>query len=257
LSNFDYSLPISPASPPVFTATLDELVARARAVIATGGRKVLGITGPRGAGKSTLCTALLEALGDAAVLVGMDGFHLANQELLLLGRQDRKGAPDTFDADGYVALLRRICSQSGGAPIYAPVFDRQLEESIGSAVPVSANTSLVITEGNYLLLRGDGWEALRDCLDEAWYLEVPPDLRTRRMVSRRQGFGESVAEATAWVQDVDDANAAIVEPTRAFADLVIHLDTQLTGHGRDVRNTFYEPAASADLKSPTSTLKEH
>ena len=95
---------------------MDELVERARRLATAGRRRVLGITGTPGAGKSTLCEALLDALGQDAVLVGMDGFHLANSELARLGRADRKGAPDTFDVDGYVALLNRL-RRPGDAPI--------------------------------------------------------------------------------------------------------------------------------------------
>lgn len=227
MSDFDdHQLPTA-ASPPVVPASLDDLVTRVGTLIVPGHRKILGITGSPGAGKSTLCAALLEALGDAAVLVSMDGFHLANQELRRLGRRDRKGAPDTFDVDGYAALLRRVRSQSDGSQLYAPVFDRALEESIGSAVPVSARTPLVLTEGNYLLLDVDGWQAVRDSLDEAWFLDVTEEVRYRRLVRRRQSFGESVADATAWVHRVDDANASVIEPTRARADLVVRLETHL------------------------------
>jgi hypothetical protein len=72
---------------------LDDLIQQARALTGASRRVILGITGTRGAGKSTLCAALLDTLGEDAVLVGMDGFHLANQELVRLGRRDRKGAP--------------------------------------------------------------------------------------------------------------------------------------------------------------------
>jgi pantothenate kinase len=154
----------------------------------------------------------------------MDGFHLANQELVRLGRRDRKGAPDTFDVDGYTALLRRM-REPPDCPIYAPIFNREIEESIGSALPVPANTPLVITEGNYLLLEGHGWEAVRSCLDEVWYLDIDPELREQRLLMRRQSFGESAAEARVWVRGVDEANASIVESTRGRADLLIHLRT--------------------------------
>ncbi len=201
-----------------------QLTERARALIASGERRILGITGPPGAGKSTLCSALLEALGDDAVLVGMDGFHYSNEELVRLGRRQRKGAPDTFDVDGYVALLRRLRSQSG-ATIYAPVFNRGVEASIGSAVPVFAETPLVITEGNYLLVTDDGWDEVGGCLDEVWYIEVAAPVRGQRLVLRRQSFGELVSDAEAWVAAVDERNAALVEPTRSQADLIVHLIT--------------------------------
>ena len=75
---------IAAGGPPVVEATFPQLGERARALVARGGRRILGITGPPGAGKSTLCNALLGALGDDAVLVGMDGFHYSNEELVRL-----------------------------------------------------------------------------------------------------------------------------------------------------------------------------
>jgi pantothenate kinase len=115
---------------------LDDLVARAAALAAGPGRAVLGLTGPPGAGKSTLAAALVEALGDRAVLVPMDGFHLADTELARLGRSDRKGAPDTFDAAGYVQLLRRLLERTDDV-VYAPVFRRELELAEAGALPVA------------------------------------------------------------------------------------------------------------------------
>lgn len=202
--------------------SVEELTRRARRLAESGRRRILGIAGAPGAGKSTVCSALLDSLGSLAVLVGMDGFHLANEELERLGRRQRKGAPDTFDVDGYVALLRRLRAQTDGV-IYGPVFNRAIEESIGSAVPVDASTPLVITEGNYLLHQADGWSDVAAELDEAWYLDVAADERERRLVRRRESHGDSAEGAIAWVRGVDRANADLVETSRSRADLVVHL----------------------------------
>jgi pantothenate kinase len=209
-------------APPAVRETVQQLVDRARA-LASGGRRLLGVTGAPGAGKSTVCAALVDALGERVALVGMDGFHYANQELVRLGRRDRKGAPDTFDVDGYVALLRRLRTPSDRT-VYGPVFDRDLEESIGSAVPVPPDTPLVLTEGNYLLVREQGWDAVRPCLDEVWYLDVPPEVRARRLLSRRLSHGHERRAAEDWVHTVDLPNGAVVEASRDRADLVVHLE---------------------------------
>ncbi len=202
--------------------TIAQLVDRARALARSGGRRILGITGAPGAGKSTLCAALMDALGEEAVLVGMDGFHLANEELVRLGRRDRKGAPDTFDVGGYVALLDRLRTQTE-AVVYAPVFDRTIETSIASAQAIGSDTPLVITEGNYLLLREHGWDRVGSRLDESWFLDIPAEERAARLVRRRRSHGEDIAAATAWVRDVDEVNAVTVTATRDRADLVIAL----------------------------------
>lgn len=208
-----------PSSPP--SLSLTEAVDRASGLAATGGRRLLGLVGPPGAGKSTLSALLERRLGAAMVVVGMDGFHLANNELIRLGRRDRKGAPDTFDVDGYVALLRRLRGQT--APLYAPRFDRDLEESIGSAVRVEPEVPLVVTEGNYLLHDQHGWDAVRPELDEVWYLDLDGAERRRRLVRRRLGHGDTEEHAQHWVRSVDEPNAALVAATRVRADLVVEL----------------------------------
>ncbi|MGE7387003.1 nucleoside/nucleotide kinase family protein [Streptomyces sp. NPDC004126] len=198
-----------------------ELVGRAGALAARGGRRVLGIAGPPGAGKSTLAELVAAALGpERAVVVPMDGFHLAQAELRRLGRADRKGAPDTFDAAGYVCLLRRLRSPGEGV-VYAPAFDRSLEEPVAGSIPVGPAVPLVITEGNYLLHDAEGWAPVRPLLDEAWYLAPDDALRVDRLVARHVRHGKDPADARAWVARSDEANAALVARGRRRADLVV------------------------------------
>ncbi|WP_236683489.1 nucleoside/nucleotide kinase family protein [Demequina aurantiaca] len=201
--------------------TREGFVARARTLVENPGRTMLGIVGPPGSGKSTLTAALTEALGDQVVVVPMDGFHLANERLIELGIRERKGAPDTFDVAGYVALLRRIRDRE--ELVYAPRFDREIEQSIGSAQPVVAATPLVVTEGNYLLSDTDGWPAVRDLLDEVWYVDVSLDEVRRRLEGRRIGHGHSPEAARSWVATVDVPNAQTVMTTRDRADLVFRV----------------------------------
>ena len=125
---------------------LANLIARAEALADSGQRRILGITGAPGSGKGTVAQAVLKALGPSAVVVPMDGFHLAGAELDRLGRTDRKGAPETFDAAGYVALLRRL-REPDGETVYAPEFHRDVEESYAGAIAVPSDVPLVITEG--------------------------------------------------------------------------------------------------------------
>jgi pantothenate kinase len=209
--------------PPVVDASVVDLVARARALVTPGRRTILGIVGAPGAGKSTLAAALESGLAGRAVTVGMDGFHLAQAELERLGRQARKGAPDTFDPAGYAALLRRL-RENTDPVVYAPLFDRGLEEPVGSSVPVGPDIPLVLTEGNYLLLEGHGWAGVRQYLDQVWYLDVPDDLRRGRLIERHVRFGRSPAEATLRATTgSDEHNARTVHATRARADLIVKL----------------------------------
>ncbi|MBP3035459.1 nucleoside/nucleotide kinase family protein [Arthrobacter sp. zg-ZUI100] len=211
-------------TPPVLT-DLAELVRRARSLASGGTRRILGITGAPGAGKSTVAARLVRALGPrTAVLVPMDGFHLANNVLDALGRRARKGAPDTFDDGGYAALLHRLRFQTEQEPvIYAPDFQRDLEEPIGSALPVHCTVPLVITEGNYLLQPDGHWPRARAALDQVWYLDADDDIRRQRLIRRHAAFGKTPEQAREWALGSDEANAGLITAHAGQADLVLRL----------------------------------
>ncbi len=192
---------------------------RVEALLARHRRVILGVTGPPGAGKTTVAESIAATFADA-VHIPMDGFHLADVELRRLGRLDRKGAIDTFDADGYRALLERIRA-APPETVYAPAFDRDVEQPIAGSIAVPPQTRLVVTEGNYLLDAEPPWPSVRDVLSEVWYVEVPREERRRRLVARHLEFGKSPEEAEAWVRDVDEPNADRIERCRPNADLVV------------------------------------
>ena len=190
----------------------------------SGSRRLLGIAGAPGAGKSTLAERLVEALGERAVLVPMDGFHLADAALERLGRLTRKGAPDTFDAGGYVALLQRLRTQRpGDGPVWAPMFERELEQPLAGAIEVRAEVPLVITEGNYLLLEDGPFAQVRAMLDACWFVEVPEELRHERLIARHERFGKPPPAARDWALGPDEDNARLVAQTRDRADAVVRL----------------------------------
>ncbi|MBA2810361.1 nucleoside/nucleotide kinase family protein [Streptomyces sp. KM273126] len=204
--------------------TVDDLLRRAASLARPGRRAILGITGSPGAGKTTLAEHLVSELnGDGPPWVAhvpMDGFHLADVELDRLGRRDRKGAPDTFDAAGYAALLRRLREETGEV-VYAPGFERVLEQPIAGALPVPPSARLIVTEGNYLLLENGSWARVRPELDEVWFCDADEEVRIRRLVARHEEFGKPHDTAVAWVLGTDQRNADLVAGTRDRADLVI------------------------------------
>ncbi|GGI38658.1 nucleoside/nucleotide kinase family protein [Cnuibacter physcomitrellae] len=190
----------------------------------SSGRAILGITGAPGSGKTTLVRRLLAALepvmpGRVAWLP-MDGFHLADSTLRSLGRLDAKGAIDTFDGYGYLATLRRIHAETTHT-VYAPDFDRVLEQPLAGGIAIPPSTELVLTEGNYLLDGSAPWSSVRAELAEVWFCDVPDDVRRERLVARHVEFGKSPDAAAAWVESVDEANARRVQSTRDRADLVV------------------------------------
>jgi pantothenate kinase len=189
------------------------------------GRAILGIAGAPGAGKTTLAEALVRVVAarcgaDYVAHVPMDGFHLADVQLDRLGRRDRKGAPDTFDVDGYAAALARVRAGTD-APVYVPGFERDLEQPIAAALVVRPEARLVITEGNYLLLADERWRRVRAVVDAVWYVTGDAAVRIERLVERHIRFGKDPRAAREWVLRSDEANAALVAASERAADRIV------------------------------------
>ncbi|MFC3529669.1 nucleoside/nucleotide kinase family protein [Paracoccus mangrovi] len=180
------------------------------------GRRVIAVAGAPDSGKSTLAARLVEALENAA-LVPMDGFHLDDRLLEEDGLLSRKGAPETFDAAGCVALVARL--RAGGEVIH-PVFDRSRELAIAGAGRVPAGTRLVVVEGNYLLLNRAPWRDLAGLWDLSVMLEVPMGELRRRLTARWQALGKNPARIEAHLHN-DLANAETVLRQSLPTDLVV------------------------------------
>jgi pantothenate kinase len=219
------------------SSTSDDLVRRVLGLVSGGRRALLGITGPPGAGKTTFADTLADLLSRQPPVgmtagwvarVPMDGYHLADLELDRLDRRGRKGAPDTFDVAGYGALLERL-AQDRDEVVYAPSFERDLEQPIAGSIAVPPSARLVITEGNYLLLDAGGWERVRAPLDEVWFLDIPDAERRRRLIARHERFGKSSDAAQAWTDGTDQRNAELVGGTAARADLRVWSDVLTSG----------------------------
>jgi pantothenate kinase len=202
---------------------VDGLLDRALRLLDRPGRSVLGIAGAPASGKSTLAALLLAELErqrpGAVVGVGMDAFHIGHRVLARRGQTGIKGAPETFDAVGFIHLLHRIRTESG--TIYAPEFDREIEDSLAQVVEIGPEIGLVITEGNYLLLDAPPWDGVRALLDEAWFVHLDDAERQRRMIARHLRHGHEQSEAEARTLGSDERNARLVNAAPNNPDLWI------------------------------------
>lgn len=186
-------------------------------------RLMIGVCGAPGSGKSTLAAALVAELNarlpGSAVAVPMDGFHLAASVIAADDRAARRGAPDTFDLDGFAVLLRRL-RENRDAVVYAPEYRRQIEDPVAGAIAVAADCPIVVVEGNYLLL--PAWHAARQQLDEVWYLQAPSEeLRVERLIQRHESFGKTAEHARRHVLASDERNSELVAAHRRGADLLL------------------------------------
>jgi pantothenate kinase len=186
-----------------------------------GRRIILGIVGAPGSGKSTFAAWIRQQFEPGlAVVVPMDGFHLGNSIIDGTPLRQRKGAMDTFDAGGYVSLLRRLVRRDEPV-VYAPEFRRAIDEPVAASIAIPADVPLIITEGNYLLVEQEPWKEVRAQLDEVWFVDTPQALRLSRLVDRHVSFGMDRAAAVAWANGPDEANAVLIQATRPAADRII------------------------------------
>ena len=177
-------------------------------------RIIVGISGCPGAGKSTISGLILKALqknkiSKDSVLVPMDGFHLDNKILEKNNLLSKKGAPETFDVNGYIELLNRIHNNQD--EVFSPYFDRNLDLAKAGAISIKRKHKIVITEGNYLLLEQEPWNKVKKYLDLTIFIDADLEVLKRRLKLRWLDLGLSEAEASQKAELNDLPNAIFIK----------------------------------------------
>lgn len=184
-------------------------------------RILIAVAGPPGGGKSTFAADLCAALDDAgrpSAVVPMDGFHLDNRLLEAKGLLVRKGAPQTFDGDGFLHLVERIAA---GEHVHYPLFDRDKDASIAGAAELTPDVSHVIFEGNYLLCDVDPWDRLLSRWSFSIRIDPGVEIVAQRLLSRWIDQGMPEAAARKRRDENDMPNAHFIAQNSVAPDLIL------------------------------------
>jgi len=186
-------------------------------------RTLVGIVGKPGAGKSTVVEEISKKFGFKLVsIIPMDGFHLSNEELISLGRRDRKGAPDTFDVEGFTSLIKKVRIDFNIDHKF-PIFHREIETSIADEGMVPKESKVVVIEGNYLFSEGYNWDSIYPLLDHTWFIDINDEIRIERLIARHIRYGKTPEEAEVWSRGSDETNARFIGLTANRAENLIKL----------------------------------
>ncbi|HVY50263.1 MAG TPA: nucleoside/nucleotide kinase family protein [Devosia sp.] len=212
--------------PQTLSLTPDEALTRLRseaeALLAKPGRRVLGIAGGPGVGKSTLAQELVKALGPIAAYVPMDGFHMKHAKLEALGIAADKGMPHTFEGAAFADFLARL--KDATQDMRGPGYSRKIEDVVENAFTVPSTTRLLVVEGNYLLLATAPWWRVKPLLDRAVFIEVPREKVRARLMKRHAEEGLFTEERNrAHVERVDLSNYDTVMRSKPRADIAIEI----------------------------------
>ncbi|MCI4665515.1 MAG: hypothetical protein MRY74_12405 [Neomegalonema sp.] len=206
-----------------FDADRNEALRLISQTVAGRKRALIGLAGPAGSGKSTLAAALVAALNDGegpgAALVPMDGFHLDNRILAARNLSHRKGAPETFDAAGFVAALRRL--RMGAEDVYLPDFDRPRDIALAGAIVAEQDTPIIVVEGSYLFLDQPPWRDGAPLFDLRLFLRPPLEVLEQRLRRRWRDLNLSETDAQTRVQSNDLPNAQLVLSASLPPDAVL------------------------------------
>lgn len=181
-------------------------------------RILVMLAAPPGAGKTTL-VSFLEYLSKKEMDltpvqgIGIDGFHrrqeyLRSHHTLVDNKEvsmvEIKGAPITFDLE---RLAEKIDVVISGGSCGWPVYDRLLHNPVEDAVTIVGD--IVLLEGNYLLLKEKGWEALSEKADFTIFLRADEIMLRERLIERRIKTGVPRDKAERFVDFSDMRNVRL------------------------------------------------
>ncbi len=191
-------------------------------------RRIVAVAGPPAAGKTTLAADLGAALNDRAVgtaaVLGMDGFHYDDRVLKARGDLSRKGAPHTFDVDGFAAMLRRL-RDAEGREVAIPVFDREIEIARSAAAIVGPDVRTLIVEGNYLLLDRSPWRDLLPLYDVTVMVDGSEAMLRKRLAMRWRHLRQD--QRLLKLEANDLPNGRLIRGHSVAADFILQSDARL------------------------------
>ncbi|QBF30546.1 nucleoside/nucleotide kinase family protein [Thalassococcus sp. S3] len=196
---------------------LGPLIQRIEVTAPKGRRRLIAIAGPPASGKSTLAERLSFQLKNS-VVVPMDGFHLENAILQRRGLLRRKGAPETFDLEGFTQLIRRLAV---AREVTFPIFDRVADRAVAAGGVVTAACDTVLVEGNYLMFDAPGWRDLSPIWDLSIRLTLSEQTLERRLQARWTGLGFSDLDAMRKISCNDLPNAQRVAACKLPCDVTL------------------------------------
>lgn len=210
-------------------------------------RVLVTVAGPPGSGKTTIVTRIVDLLNEGsfrakkgeeksrssfAISVSVDGFHYTRKHLDNLSNREeaylRRGAPWTFDVDGIVKLVK-LLKDSAAVPvsarklITAPSFDHALKDPVDDDIQIEPGTSIIIVEGNYLLLDAATWREISELVDLKIFVDVEADCARNRVAKRHvaAGIEDTYGKALARFDGNDAVNGDLIRKNLVRHDVRI------------------------------------
>jgi uridine kinase len=179
-------------------------------------KRVFGIAGGSGSGKSTVARAVVEHFGnDVVQILDQDSYyrdsdHLSMDQRVLINYDH----PEAFDEELFV---QHIVALKEGRTIDCPIYD-YAQHTRSKTTRLTRSAPILIVEGLLVL----AISRVRELLDVKIYVDTPADIRFIRRLGRdtseRGRSTDSVIEQ--YQKTVRPMHQAFVEPSKQYADVI-------------------------------------